>query len=336
VLAVRKALAETCRTSDMADGCAQAADGLSGKSVADCSANPYDTTDTLSCAENPAFTTERMVRNTLCISSEEPSSNPFDALCGVFPMINTQRVAYCNTPTTAWEDRCSGSDVTDTGGVLEYIRANVCISNLAIITTAGADATVVAGSSLFNTLCNGLQVDATNTVAQARIDLAARCTTSQADDVCDAIVDATANVTARKCGNDANVGDPFQVGCRDKAAFAAQRDAREMECTMGGVAGTSLCTNAIAVKPCIEDPHGSSCGTNTPAQTARDSYCRGNGASPNDSLCDARQTAICMATDTPFASTCGPNMMAQTTYCLTTTTADDPLCKGGTVNYTAT
>ncbi|MCA8834352.1 MAG: hypothetical protein K8953_04625, partial [Proteobacteria bacterium] len=335
VLAVRKALAETCRDGTSA-GCTQPADGLSGKSVAECSANPYDTTDTLSCANNPAFTTERMVRNDLCISStSEPTSNPFDGLCEVFAGRVAERTAHCGTSQISpWDTKCEDSSlVTETDTRIRDARATICINNEAIVTGSGND--VAAKSSLFNSLCTNLQTTS-QTVLQARIDLAATCTSTPADDRCDAIVDATANVTARDCSNNRTVnGDPFQDGCKFSEAFLAQQQERARECTIGDAARMGFCTNAILVNNCIENPHGGGC-VDTDAQMARYAFCRGNDADVSDSLCDSLPIAICEATDTPFASTCGPNMMAQTTYCLTTTTADDPLCKGGTVNYTAT
>ncbi|MCA8834403.1 MAG: hypothetical protein K8953_04885, partial [Proteobacteria bacterium] len=70
----RIALAEMCRTDDMVAGCDQPADGLNGQTVAECSANPYDTTDTtVNCATNPAFNAERTARNNLCTSSTSGS-----------------------------------------------------------------------------------------------------------------------------------------------------------------------------------------------------------------------------------------------------------------------
>ena len=117
-------------------------------------------------------------------------------------MINTQRVDYCDEDTTAWEGRCLGGSLVDTGNAIANARANVCIKNLAIITTAGGGDTVAAGSSLFNILCNGLMDRTTaKTVMTARDTL---CTEQGADG-------AGAN---NDCANRANVrllcnDDPF-------------------------------------------------------------------------------------------------------------------------------
>ena len=117
-----------------------------GLTVAMCSANPYlSACDVVGVKE--AFTTVTTARDNLCTTSVA-NSDPFNALCGVFPTRNVQLVDYCDEPATAWEGRCVGGGLVDTGNAIANARANVCINNLAITTNGGTD--VAAGSSLFS------------------------------------------------------------------------------------------------------------------------------------------------------------------------------------------
>ena len=164
VALARIALAEMCRTNDMADGCDQPADGLNGKSVADCSANPYDTTDTLSCAGNDAFNAERTARNNLCTSSTS-GSDPFNALCDVFAARMAERTAHCGTSkTNPWDAKCEGALVTAGDATIAEARTNVCLANTEIRT--GSETVTQA---LFNSRCAGRANQAGDTVTTARL-----------------------------------------------------------------------------------------------------------------------------------------------------------------------
>ncbi len=160
VLTVRDTLALACvlggdkylSTSSGRDtDCDQAVDA-SGTKVGACSDNPY-----LAACEvtgvKEAFATVLSNRNTLCISSEEPSSDPFDGLCDVFTggdrNIVTQRTAHCGTSkTNPWDAKCEDSSlVTVTDAAIAEARTNVCLANTRI------DATVT--QALFDTRCAG-------------------------------------------------------------------------------------------------------------------------------------------------------------------------------------
>ena len=145
--------------------------------VEDCSANPYRN-ECIAGELLNEFADVTTARNALCTTSVS-NSDPFHALCNVYPMINTQRVDYCDEDTTAWEGRCLGGSLVDTGNAIANARANVCIKNLAIITTAGGGDTVAAGSSLFNILCNGLMDSTTAKTVMTARDTA--CTEQGAD-----------------------------------------------------------------------------------------------------------------------------------------------------------
>ena len=237
--------------------------------VEDCSANPYRA-ECIAGELLNEFADVTTARNALCTTSVS-NSDPFHALCNVYPMINTQRVDYCDEDTTAWEGRCLGGSLVDTGNAIANARANVCIKNLAIITTAGGGDTVAAGSSLFNILCNGLMDSTTSmTVMTARDTL---CTEQGADG-------AGAN---NDCVNRANVRllcdvDPFTKPTVNVSA----------ELCTGTNAGTSEADSVARTRICTtpETTFDPGCGTENKygsnTNTVRNQVCHAN---PFDTNC---------------------------------------------------
>ncbi|MCA8835771.1 MAG: hypothetical protein K8953_11880, partial [Proteobacteria bacterium] len=98
----REQLALSCRTAGNT-GCSQPINGINGLSVADCSANPYLTTD--GCFENDAFVTERM-RFTMCVTA----GTSFDTLCDIEDKPNTH-VGTVTAIRVARGTNCAGLDV---------------------------------------------------------------------------------------------------------------------------------------------------------------------------------------------------------------------------------
>ena len=211
--------------------------------VEDCSANPYRAECRVGALLNE-FADVTTARNALCTTSVS-NSDPFNALCEPFPTRNAERVDYCDEDTTAWEGRCLGGSLVDTGNAIANARANVCIDNKAIITTAGSE-TVAAGSSLFNILCNGLMDRTTaKTVMTARDTL---CTEQGADG-------AGAN---NDCANRANV----RVLC-DVNPFTKPTVNMSAELCTGTNAGTSEADSVARTRICttLETAFDPGCGT---------------------------------------------------------------------------
>ena len=246
--------------------CTKAVNGA--VTVEDCSANPYRAECRVGALLNE-FADVTTARNALCTTSVS-NSDPFNALCEPFPTRNAERVDYCDEDTTAWEGRCLGGSLVDTGNAIANARANVCIDNKAIITTAGGGDTVAAGSSLFNILCNGLMDSTTSmTVMTARDTL---CTEQGADG-------AGAN---NDCVNRANV----RVLC-DVNPFTRPTVNTSVELCTGTNAGTSEADSVARTRICTTADAGSfrsECngGAYGDQDTARNAVCHAN---PFDGNC---------------------------------------------------
>ena len=240
--------------------------------VEDCSANPYRN-ECIAGELLNEFADVTTARNALCTTSVS-NSDPFHALCNVYPMINTQRVDYCDEDTTAWEGRCLGGSLVDTGNAIANARANVCIDNKAIITTAGSE-TVAAGSSLFNILCNGLMDRTTAKTVMTARDTA--CTEQGADG-------AGAN---NDCVNRANVRllcdvDPFTkptVNVSAELCTGTNPNGHNNNPELDSAARTRICETP-------ETTFDPGCGTENKygsnTNTVRNQVCRAN---PFDTNC---------------------------------------------------
>ena len=240
--------------------------------VEDCSANPYRN-ECIAGELLNEFADVTTARNALCTTSVS-NSDPFHALCEPFPTRNAERVDYCDEDTTAWEDRCLGGSLVDTDSAIANARANVCIDNKAIITTAGSE-TVAAGSSLFNILCNGLMDSTTaKTVMTARDTL---CTEQGADG-------AGAN---NDCVNRANVRllcdvDPFTkptVNVSAELCTGTNPNGHNNNPELDSAARTRICETP-------ETTFDPGCGTENKygsnTNTVRNQVCRAN---PFDTNC---------------------------------------------------
>ena len=183
-------------------------------------------------------------RDSLCLHS----ASPFDTLCNVVgaEQNNANKVEYCKMSTNTWQDRCKDDVTTDTGNAIANARANVCIKNLAIITTAGGGDTVAAGSSLFNILCNGLMDRTTAKTVMTARDTA--CTEQGADG-------AGAN---NDCANRANV----RLLC-DVNPFTKPTVNMSAELCTGTNAGTSEADSVARTRICttLETAFDPGCGT---------------------------------------------------------------------------
>ncbi|MGU9962827.1 MAG: hypothetical protein ACNYPD_01840 [Candidatus Halichondribacter symbioticus] len=96
----RTALAELCSTNAEAAGCNQFVDGISGLTIAQCSANPFNTNN--GCDDNTSFTALRTTRTTLC----ETVGEQFNPLCNDFDDIDTARTTYCTVGAGSFDADC--------------------------------------------------------------------------------------------------------------------------------------------------------------------------------------------------------------------------------------
>ncbi|MCA8833536.1 MAG: hypothetical protein K8953_00495, partial [Proteobacteria bacterium] len=96
----RTALAALCSTNAAAAGCNQFVNGISGITIAQCSANPFNADN--GCHENTSFDGLRTTRRTLC----ETVGQQFNPLCNDFPDIGTARTTYCTVGAGSFDADC--------------------------------------------------------------------------------------------------------------------------------------------------------------------------------------------------------------------------------------
>ena len=249
-----------------------------------CIRNPF----TPECVEETDF---RTTRETFCRKDDNATNalcagalahfcadDPFDAICdeAAYSRQQSERTALCISDDNASnDDLCKGAiDATDVDCITDPYIAG-CESKL----TARAARESYCRGNTNPTLCG-------NAVLHI-------CTNDPLDGLCDQM---TQNM--QLCTN-----DPFNTGC-DPTTYEMQRAMRTTECITGDNASNdALCANAIADDNCILDPYDSECKsanpTLIPAQTARETYCRGND---NPTLCGQAITHFCTAD--PFDSIC--------------------------------
>ncbi|MCA8834743.1 MAG: hypothetical protein K8953_06605, partial [Proteobacteria bacterium] len=303
---------EECRIDGGADGCAQPADGLNGQTVAQCSANPYDTTDTtVNCADNLAFNAERTARNTLCTSAPS-GSDPFNGLCDVFTGgsrdIVAQRTAHCSTSRiNPWDVKCEGALVTAGDADIAEARTNVCINNTEIRT--GSETVTQA---LFDSRCDDRMNKAATTVTQTRFPYCngeisglrgaggtpALCKDTALSGVICGTVDASGSVAG---------SNPFAEICTESsgAALVENFNANEARAALALTCRTTEAANCSATitgtssgtsfRDCSLNPYlmTDNCHTNgafTTEREARETLCT-TSATSFDTLCNNIVTA---------------------------------------------
>ena len=284
-LATRRTLATSCveggsnfPQSGTADAvCNQ--EVAAGLTVAACSANPYlDACEVVGVKE--AFTTVLTARDNLCTTSVA-NSDPFNALCGVFPTRNVQLVDYCDEPATAWEGRCVGGGLVDINNAIANARANVCINNLAITTNGGTD--VAAGSSLFSSRCDGLSVVGGTTVTATRLPLCAGALNLLSTAGGNATLCNSAELSGVICGTlgDTTASNVYAPICSDQLALTSGYTVADVNARR-----TDTC---LATAVAGRDP---SCGSETPNSGYIGTYCAGdNNSAAADNARDCPNTA---------------------------------------------
>ena len=96
----RTALALACFENAASAGCSQFVNGISGLTIAQCSANPFNTAN--DCHDNTSFIALRTARTTLC----ETSAQYFNPLCTEFRGIDTLQEAYCTNGAGSFDTNC--------------------------------------------------------------------------------------------------------------------------------------------------------------------------------------------------------------------------------------
>ena len=245
------------------------------------------------CIRNP-FTPEcstqtdaQTAREIYCRGNENPTLcagavlhfcaiDPFDDLCDdvAYSRQQMERVALCISGDNASnDDLCKGAiDATDVDCITDPYIAG-CENKL----TARAARESYCRGNTNPTLCG-------NAVLHI-------CTNDPLDGLCDQMTQKM-----QRCTN-----DPFTAGC-DPGTYSSERMMRTTECITGDNASDdALCANAILDDSCIRDPYVGGCEGETIAQTARETYCRGND---NPTLCAGAITHFC--TNDPFDGLCDP------------------------------
>ncbi|MCA8835989.1 MAG: hypothetical protein K8953_12990, partial [Proteobacteria bacterium] len=137
--------------------------------------------------------------------------------------------------------------------------------------------------------------------------------------------------------------DPFDAVC-DPTTYDVERMGRVAECIKDANASTALCTGAISAAmmdglDCITDPYATGCEGETNAQTARETFCRGDPSNPSNPLCAGAVAHFCdtSATSNPFdadlcfnGTTYDGKRDERTTFCAgqTDSSLDDSFCAG--------
>ena len=100
----RSALALLCFTNAEAEGCDQFVNGVSGATVAQCSADPVSVAK--GCPSYQSFDTLRENRIMLCETSGD-GQDPFNSLCENFPLIADLQEAYCSSGAGSFNMNCA-------------------------------------------------------------------------------------------------------------------------------------------------------------------------------------------------------------------------------------
>ena len=253
----QETLALTCVDTPDADGCTNPVDGVSGTTVAQCSANPFSTA--LDCFGNNIFEKQRVARINLCTEA----ANSFNPLCGIFDEvagtnkdrlggITMARDTYCRETTdpadidgncvdikTAF---CDGDDAGDKP------HAAVCGSNVANQNRFCRISGKSTESECLNTVATICHVDNGNpfdTVCgeSSHVDRATRCRQSMLGTPVALPTNATCDstVTLVCLGNgDTITANPFDTLCGDES----YDDDREAACRIGEI-GRLACVDTI-------------------------------------------------------------------------------------------
>ncbi len=133
--------------------------------------------------------------------------------------------------------------------------------------------------------------------------------------------------------------DPFDAVC-NPTTYDAERTMRVAECITGDNASDGpLCARAILANTCISTPYAMGCEGETNAQTARETFCRGDPSNPSNPLCAGAVVHFCdtSATSNPFdadlcfdGTTYDGKRDERTTFCAgqTDSSLDDSFCAG--------
>ena len=247
-----------------------------------CIRNPFTpecSTETVARGKRKEFCDESNNKtNALCAGAvlHFCAIDPFDDLCdnNEYSQQQSERVALCISGDNASnDDLCKGAiDATDVDCITDPYIAG-CENKL----TARAARESYCRGNTNPTLCG-------NAVLHI-------CTNDPLDGLCDQMTQKM-----QRCTN-----DPFTAGC-DPGTYSSERMMRTTECITGDNASDdALCANAILDDSCIRDPYVGGCEGETIAQTARETYCRGND---NPTLCAGAITHFC--TNDPFDGLCDP------------------------------
>ncbi|MGU9963369.1 MAG: hypothetical protein ACNYPD_04595 [Candidatus Halichondribacter symbioticus] len=151
----QKALVDGCDNKSITTGCNETVTA-GGPTVAACIGDPY-----LTGCDGAAFTKVLMTRDGICKAT---GSDPFSSDCTNNPSKTTDQQSYCAGANT-WRTACNIHQ--NVAGVMTA-RATACIADNAITTSNPGESAVMIAKPLFDNVCDGLQVDATNTVLSKR------------------------------------------------------------------------------------------------------------------------------------------------------------------------
>ena len=256
-------------------------------------------------------TSSRAVTVTLCIKNPHRDECKDDL---DFAEVKSDRTTLCTDTTDYFDTLC------DTYDNIETTRRTRC----------------TVGATSFDAICDGKGYDADRTAGQKAF--AKECRTSN-NPLCISIKldDGTTSIAA--CvNNDAN-GRPYDSVCLTPV-FADEREARSLQCADLILTDktSSLCTNARANNPCIDNPFGTDrqgedCDATVyeTVRDNRDTYCRGAGRTTGDTLCTGIDDFICDGTQAdgdPFVSLCGDtNHARQLAFCTLIGASNDVRCE---------
>ncbi|MCA8834691.1 MAG: hypothetical protein K8953_06345, partial [Proteobacteria bacterium] len=210
----QKALVNGCDNKSITTGCNETITA-GGRTVNACIGDPY-----LSGCGGVAFADVLMTRNGICSST---GSDPFSTDCANNPSITTDQQGYCAGANT-WRTDC---DIHRSVADVMNARATICLAN-GEINTGTTTAPVVAvamGSSLFNTLCDGLQTAGGDMVLTERQE---QCSDGTQSDVglCNKV-----EITNVVCGSTAGTNvNPFAMVCETAIAAGSLATVQQTFC----------------------------------------------------------------------------------------------------------
>ena len=285
----RATLVSTCSENPEAAGCDQFANGISGATLADCVANPFNTGN--GCDQRESFNSVRDGRTTLCQTRGEGHS-PYDPLCDNFNDIDDARQAYCTSTTAndggSFDANCV-LDYPDEVVMARRAFAQFCRSRAASSPDECKNTIVAKDVSVADCIDNPYQRECYGTENNRNPDFAVE-------------------VTARNdlCTSGGDIYDDLCLNSAGEEIIAGVEAARIAGCTTPeGDPFNTKCTETAYV------------GTNA----ARRGYCSTLATgSPSDTLrCGTYKDSICEGAtldSNPFSAICdGDNTMNQMTFC---------------------